>query len=90
MGFLKVHQESVTPEIAEKMCEICPFHAISYNEGKLEIGAGCKMCKLCVKNGVSGVVTYEEEEVEEIVFGMGLLYLQNGKMGRYIRLCMNC
>ena len=66
MGFLKVHQESVTPEIAEKMCEICPFHAISYNEGKLEIGAGCKMCKLCVKNGVSGVVTYEEEEVEEI------------------------
>lgn len=66
MGYLKIHQESVTPEIAKKMCEICPFHAISYNEGKLEISAGCKMCKLCVKNGIPGIVTYEEENVQSI------------------------
>ncbi|XCP86433.1 electron transfer flavoprotein subunit alpha/FixB family protein [Roseburia hominis] len=66
MGYLKIHQEMVTEEIARKMCDVCPFGAISYQEGKLEIGAGCKMCRICVKNGVPGVVTYEEEKKEEI------------------------
>lgn len=66
MGYLKIHQEMVTEEIARKMCGVCPFGAIAYQEGKLEIGAGCKMCRICVKNGVPGVVTYEEEKKEEI------------------------
>jgi len=66
MGYLKIHQELVTEEIARNMCAICPFGAISYREGKLDIGAGCKMCRICVNKGASGVVTYEEEKVEEI------------------------
>ena len=66
MGSLKVHQEKVTSEIAEKMCALCPFHAISYEDGTLKIDAGCRMCRLCVKNGVPGVVTFEEEAAQEI------------------------
>lgn len=66
MGSLKVHQEKVTSEIAEKMCALCPFHAISYEDGTLKIDASCRMCRLCVKNGVPGVVTFEEEAAQEI------------------------
>lgn len=62
MGILKIHQELVNFETAEKMCEVCPFHAITYENGRLEISAGCKMCRVCVKKGIPGVITYEETE----------------------------
>ena len=61
MKFLKIHQEMVTEEIADQMCKICPFGAISKRDGKLEIGMGCRMCQVCVKNGAPGVITLEEE-----------------------------
>lgn len=61
MKFLKIHQELVTGEIAEQMCKICPFGAISEKDGKLEIGMACRMCRVCVKNGSPGVITLEEE-----------------------------
>ena len=48
------------------MTGICPFEAISYENEELKIGAGCKMCKLCVKKGEPGVVTFVEEETEQI------------------------
>lgn len=66
MGSLSVHQEKVDSEIAKKMCDICPFHAISYEDGILKISAGCKMCRLCVKNGVPGVITFEEGRIETV------------------------
>lgn len=66
MGYLKIHEELVNEQVAEKMCSVCPFQAISYRDQKLEIGAGCKMCKLCVRSGVPGVITYEEEERPQI------------------------
>jgi len=66
MGHLKIHQELVNEQVAEKMRAVCPFQAISYQGRKLEIGAGCRMCKLCVRNGVPGVVTYEEEVKPQI------------------------
>ncbi len=66
MGYLKIHQELVTKDVAEKMCGICPFDAISYEDNRLEIGAGCKLCRVCIKNGVPGVITYEEEKEEAI------------------------
>jgi electron transfer flavoprotein alpha subunit len=66
MGYLKIEQKLVTKEIAEKMTGICPFEAISYENEELKIGAGCKMCKLCVKKGEPGVVTFVEEETEQI------------------------
>ncbi|QPM67643.1 electron transfer flavoprotein subunit alpha [Atribacter laminatus] len=33
-----------------KCITVCPFNAISMHGGKIEISAGCKMCKLCSKN----------------------------------------
>lgn len=59
MGLI-IHNEKITPDIAKELVSICPFGAISY-EDKLSIGAGCKMCKLCVKKGPAGAVTFEEE-----------------------------
>ena len=46
MGALKVNQSSVTPENAEALVKICPFGAISYTDGRLDISAACKMCKM--------------------------------------------
>lgn len=66
MGYLKIHGELVSEQVGEKMVSVCPFQAISYENRKLEIGAGCKMCRLCVKSGVPGVITYEEEEKPQI------------------------
>lgn len=57
---LTVHQEKITPALGEKLVKLCPFGALSYEEGKLAVGMGCKLCKLCVKNS-EGAVTFEED-----------------------------
>ncbi|MCC2256253.1 electron transfer flavoprotein subunit alpha/FixB family protein [Ruminococcus sp. CLA-AA-H200] len=66
MGSLQIHQELVTEAVGKKMCELCPFHAISYDGKKLEITAGCRMCRLCVKNGIPGVITFEETKEQTL------------------------
>lgn len=67
MGALQIHQELVNEETGSTLLQLCPFQAISWEDGKLEISAGCRMCKLCVKNGPKGVITWEEEEAERSV-----------------------
>ncbi len=62
MGKLNINQSLVTPALAEELAGICPFGAIGYRGGSLEISSACKMCKLCTKRGPKGVITYEEEE----------------------------
>ena len=62
MPELKIKQEKVTAEIAEKLVSLCPFSAISYEENKLSINSACKMCKLCVKKGPAGVMEFVEDE----------------------------
>jgi len=59
MGLI-IHHDKIDAEIAKQLADICPFGAISY-DGSLSIGAGCKMCKMCVKKGVPGAITFEEE-----------------------------
>lgn len=66
MGKLVVNQEKLTPSIIEELVSICPFGAIEDKGGKIEVNAGCKMCKLCVKNGPEGVMEFVEEETEAI------------------------
>ena len=61
---LKIDQSRVTPEAADALMKCCPFSAITYEDGKLDIGAGCRMCKLCVKKGPQGVVTIVETHDE--------------------------
>lgn len=65
MGKLVINKNLITPEKAEELIKICPFGAISYNGGELEISSGCKMCKLCAKKG-GGAVEYVEEEKKTV------------------------
>lgn len=60
MGKLVIHQEKITPENGQMLTQLCPFGAISYENGKLDISSGCKMCKMCVRKG-GGLVEYREE-----------------------------
>ncbi len=59
MGKLIINHNLVTEENAQNLVKLCPFGAISYDGGKLDISSACKMCKMCVKKG-NGVITYEE------------------------------
>ena len=63
MGKLVVNTHLITPEKAQALVEICPFGAISYENGTLDISSGCKMCKMCVKKG-QGLVDFIEETKE--------------------------
>ena len=62
---LKINQSLVNNEVAEKLVNLCPFKAISYDGNKLDINAGCKLCKMCVRNS-NGVITFEEDHIETI------------------------
>lgn len=62
MGRLLVNQEKLTPSIIEELMNVCPFSAMEEKEGKIEINAACKMCKLCVKKGPAGIMEFIEDE----------------------------
>jgi electron transfer flavoprotein alpha subunit len=64
MAKLVVNQNKIIN--IEELIRICPFGAMENVDGKLQINAGCKMCKICVKKGPSGAVEYVEEEVVQI------------------------
>ena len=64
MAKLVVNQDKVGN--IEEIIKICPFGALENKDGKLEINANCKMCKMCVKKGPKGAVEYIEEEVVKI------------------------
>ncbi|MBQ1429564.1 MAG: electron transfer flavoprotein subunit alpha/FixB family protein [Kiritimatiellae bacterium] len=50
MSYIKIHQTKISDKDAAKA--LCPFGAISENaSGELEIGAGCRMCRLCIRKG---------------------------------------
>lgn len=64
MAKLVVNQDKITN--IDELIKICPFGAMENRGGRLEINAGCKMCKLCVRKGPAGAVEYVEEEVKAI------------------------
>ena len=50
MAFIRIHQERIADREAAKA--LCPFGAIAENAaGALEIGAGCRMCRVCIRQG---------------------------------------
>lgn len=65
MGKLLINQNLVTEEKGKILKDICPFGAISYEDGKLDISSGCKMCKLCVKKS-DGIIEYKEDEKKTV------------------------
>lgn len=64
MARIIVNQDKI--ENKEDVISICPFSAIEETEGKIEINAACKMCKMCVKKGPKGAFEFEEDEMVEI------------------------
>jgi electron transfer flavoprotein alpha subunit len=66
MGRLVVNESKLNNEIVKELVNICPFKAIEDKNGKIEINAGCKMCKICVKKGPAGVMEFVEEEVKTV------------------------
>ena len=66
MGNLVINQELVNAENAKEIIKICPFGAIAYENGKLDISSACKMCKICTKKS-GGVIEYKEEEPKNTV-----------------------
>ncbi len=55
MAYIKVNNNKVTPEVAKKLIDLCPFNAFDYQDAYLSINASCKICKVCVKKGPEGV-----------------------------------
>ena len=60
MGKLVIEHQLVTSEKAEALVQLCPFDAISYKNGVLDISSACKLCKQCVRKG-QGLIRYVEE-----------------------------
>jgi len=60
MGSLKINQNLIDSSRAAELIKLCPFGAISYTDGKLDISSACKMCKMCVRRG-GGAVEYVED-----------------------------
>lgn len=56
---LVIHQDKITD--IPSFIELCPFGALESNNGVVEVNAGCKMCKICVKKGPEGAAVLVEE-----------------------------
>ena len=57
---LVIHSEHIDAAAGKALEALCPFGAISY-DGTLHISPACRLCRLCVKNGPAGAITFEEE-----------------------------
>lgn len=64
---LVIHHERIREETAAELVGLCPFGAIEYDSHTLSINSGCKSCKLCVRKGPAGCITWEEEEKPKTV-----------------------
>lgn len=60
MGKLVVHQDKIKD--IQEFIKVCPFGAMEEKDGKLEINAACKLCKLCVRKGGGAMEFVEEDE----------------------------
>jgi len=64
MSYIKIHNEKISDVAAAKA--LCPFGAIEEGkEGALSIGAGCRMCRVCIKRG-QGAFEFIEESAPSV------------------------
>lgn len=64
MAKLIVHQEKIADVPA--LLKICPFGALEEKDGKVQVTAACRMCRLCVKKGPAGAMEYVEEKAPAV------------------------
>jgi electron transfer flavoprotein alpha subunit len=62
MANLRINHEKINHKKMMELIDLCPFNAIEEKDGQTYINSGCKMCKLCVKNG-DGTIDFIEDEV---------------------------
>lgn len=60
MGKLIINHHLITAENAPGLVSVCPFGAMSYEGGRLDISSACRMCKMCVRKS-GGLIEFEEE-----------------------------
>ena len=60
---LVFYHDRIGPTEAKTLVDICPFGAISYEEGRISVNAGCKMCGICARKGPAGCAEIIEENV---------------------------
>ena len=63
---LVINKKLINKDSGKALEELCPFGAISYRNDELQISAACRLCKMCVRNGPPGAITFEEEETAAI------------------------
>lgn len=63
MGKLVIKHHLITKENAEALVSLCPFGAITYENGRVDISAACKLCKVCVRKS-DGLVEFKEDRQE--------------------------
>ena len=63
MGKLVIKHHLITKENAEALVSLCPFGAITYENGRADISAACKLCKVCVRKS-DGLVEFKEDRQE--------------------------
>ncbi len=63
---LVINEKLVNEKTGRQLEELCPFNAITYHNGRLEIGAGCRLCRMCVRKGPEGVITFVEDKKETV------------------------
>ncbi|WP_066496222.1 FAD-binding protein [Abyssisolibacter fermentans] len=64
MSKIVIHQDKIVNK--EELLKLCPFGAIEEVDGKIDINAACKMCKICTKKGPEGVFEYVEDKIVAI------------------------
>jgi electron transfer flavoprotein alpha subunit len=62
MRKLLVNNELINDEMANQLVRLCPFGAIKYKNGKIEINYSlCRMCRICVKKSPRGVIEFVDQ-----------------------------
>ena len=64
MAFIKINNEKAADRAA--LVKLCPFGAIEDKGGKLEINAGCRMCRMCIKKGGGVFELVEDDAVPSV------------------------
>jgi len=64
MAGIIVNQSKITD--IDGAIKLCPFNAIEYTNGEVQVNAACKLCMICVKKGPEGAFIFQEDKAEEI------------------------
>jgi len=59
MAYIKINQDKVADRA--ELVKLCPFGAIEAKDGKLEINAGCRMCRMCIRKAGEVFELVEDE-----------------------------